>query len=101
MSSQTLIERLAVCSWSLQPQDPQDLIRKLQATGIYRVQLALDPLREMPGVWKSCAEQLGGNGISIVSGMFGCSGEDYSSLEAIRATGGIAPDETWATNWKN
>src|SRR5262245_42643351 len=101
MSSQNLIERLAVCSWSLQPQDPQDLIGKLQATGIYRVQLSLDPLRERRGVWGNCAEQLRRSGIDIVSGMFGCVGEDYSSLEAIRVTGGIAPDQTWAANWKN
>lgn len=30
--------------------------------------------------------------------MFGCLGEDYSTLETIRATGGIAPDATWAKN---
>jgi sugar phosphate isomerase/epimerase len=41
------------------------------------------------------------NGISIVSGMFGCVGEDYSSLESIRRTGGIAPDETWEHNLDN
>ena len=33
--------------------------------------------------------------------MFGCVGEDYSTLETIRQTGGIAPDATWEQNWKN
>jgi sugar phosphate isomerase/epimerase len=44
---------------------------------------------------------LAANGIAIVSGMFGCVGEDYSSLESIRLTGGISPDSTWEQNWKN
>jgi sugar phosphate isomerase/epimerase len=33
--------------------------------------------------------------------MFGCVGEDYSTLDTIRATGGIAPDETWEQNLEN
>ena len=33
--------------------------------------------------------------------MFGCVGEDYSTLETIRLTGGIAPDATWEQNWDN
>ena len=37
----------------------------------------------------------------MVSGMFGCVGEDYSTLESIRLTGGIAPDATWAENLGN
>jgi sugar phosphate isomerase/epimerase len=41
------------------------------------------------------------NGITIVSGMFGCVGEDYTTLDTIRATGGIAPDATWEQNWTN
>jgi L-ribulose-5-phosphate 3-epimerase len=98
---QSLVDRLAVCSWSLQPTKPQDLIKKLKATGVRRVQLALDPLRESPGVWGKTASLLRHNGITIVSGMFGCVGEDYSTLEAIRRTGGIAPDKTWEQNWLN
>jgi L-ribulose-5-phosphate 3-epimerase len=97
---QTLADRLAVCSWSLQPANPQDLIQKLQATGIHRVQLALDPLRESPDAWGGTAARLGDSGITIVSGMFGCVGEDYSTLESIRLTGGIAPDGTWEQNWE-
>jgi L-ribulose-5-phosphate 3-epimerase len=101
MKSHQLTQRLAVCSWSLQPVDPQDLVVKLQATGISRVQLALDPLREISEKWKRLPDLFAANGITIVSGMFGCVGEDYSTLESIRLTGGIAPDATWEQNWKN
>jgi sugar phosphate isomerase/epimerase len=95
------VARLAICSWSLQPTDPHDLVRKLKATGVSRVQLALDPLREKPDIWQNVAELLQASGISIISGMFGCVGEDYSTLESIRATGGLAPDATWEQNLEN
>jgi sugar phosphate isomerase/epimerase len=101
MNNNALTERLAVCSWSLQPARPQDLIAKLVATGIRRVQLALDPLRDAPDVWRNTTELLRQKNIAIVSGMFGCVGEDYSTLDTIRLTGGIAPDATWPQNWKN
>ena len=73
----------------------------MQGTGISRVQLALDPLRESPGVWGETPALFRQNGITIISGMFGCVGEDYSTLDTIRVTGGIAPDATWEQNWKN
>jgi len=101
IKNEPLVERLAVCSWSLQPTSPQDLITKLQATGIRRVQLALDPLRDNPAVWGATPELFHQNGLTVVSGMFGCVGEDYSTLDAIRVTGGIAPDTTWGQNWTN
>src|SRR6267378_1660621 len=101
MSATSLARRLAVCSWSLQPTSPQDLISKIQATGINRVQLALDPLRESPQLWDDTAALFRQNNLAIISGMFGTVGEDYSTLETIRATGGIAPDSTWEQNWQN
>ncbi len=101
MANLSLLARLAVCSWSLQPTDPRDLVSKLEATGLRRVQLALDPLRERPDVWRQTPELLRQNHIEVVSGMFGCVGEDYSTLESIRITGGIAPDATWAKNREN
>jgi sugar phosphate isomerase/epimerase len=101
MKNNSLSERLAVCSWSLQPASPAELAAKLESTGIRRVQLALDPLREAPGVWGETAALFRLKGITLVSGMFGCVGEDYSTLETIRATGGIAPDATWEQNWNN
>jgi L-ribulose-5-phosphate 3-epimerase len=91
--------RLAVCSWSLRPANPQDLIAQLQAVGISRVQLALGPLLDYPSVWNGAATLFHRNGIDIVSGMFDCVGEDYTTLETIRVTGGIAPDATWEQNW--
>lgn len=97
----SLVDRLAVCSWSLHPANPQDLAQKLRATDIHRVQLALDPLRISPEIWEGTERQLREQGISIISGMFGCVGEDYSTLETIRLTGGLARDSTWEQNWKN
>ncbi|MDB6023652.1 MAG: Xylose isomerase-like barrel [Pedosphaera sp.] len=91
---------LAVCSWSLRPTDPANLIQQLQAIGINRVQINLDPLREHPAAWGSLAEDFAKNGVTFVSGMFGTVGEDYSTLESIKRTGGIVPDATWEQNWR-
>ncbi|MDR3378678.1 MAG: sugar phosphate isomerase/epimerase [Verrucomicrobiae bacterium] len=101
MKAPSILDRLAVCSWSLQPASPDDLVQKLRATGIRRVQLALDPLRESPRVWGNVESLLHENNITIVSGMVRCIDEDYTSLESIRLTGGIAPDATWQQNIKN
>jgi sugar phosphate isomerase/epimerase len=101
MTDTPIENRLAVCSWSLQAATPQELAQRLQATGISRVQLALDPLREHPAVWGDSQAVLKQAGITIVSGMFGCVGEDYSTLDTIRQTGGIAPDDTWEQNLEN
>jgi sugar phosphate isomerase/epimerase len=96
-----IAQRLAVCSWSIQPTDPDNLVRQLQAIGIGRVQIALDSIRERPGVWGKIMEVFRRSNITIVSGMFGTVGEDYSTLESIRRTGGVAPDANWNENWRN
>jgi len=101
MKSSGILDRLAVCSWSLQPKHPQDLAQKLKKTGFRRVQLALDPLRLSPEIWDRTETILRTHGIQVVSGMAGCVGEDYTTLESIRRTGGLAPDATWKQNLKN
>ena len=101
MKAPYILERLAVCSWSLVPANPDDLVQKLRATGIRRVQLALDPLRASPKIWGDTEKKFREQGITVVSGMVGCIGEDYSTLNSIRLTGGIAPDATWEQNVKN
>ena len=97
----TFGNRLAVCSWSLQPATPEELLGKLDEIGIPRVQIALDPIRENPAVWGKFAELAKGRGVSMVSGMFGTVGEDYTTMESIKRTGGVTPDETWEQNWEN
>lgn len=93
--------RLAVCSWSLQPESPAQLVERLTATGIHRVQLNLDPLRAEPALWGDAPARLRDAGCEIVSGMLGTVGEDYTTLETIQRTGGIVPDTTWEENWRN
>jgi sugar phosphate isomerase/epimerase len=101
MKSPSILERLAVCSWSLQPASSGDLVEKLCVTGIRRVQLALEPLRASPKIWGDTEKIFREHGITVVSGMVGCLGEDYATLDSIRLTGGLAPDATWEQNVKN
>ena len=101
MTKHDLARRLAVCSWSLQPADPVALLDALAATGVARVQLALDPLRAEPAVWGRFPELARARGVEIASGMFVTVGEDYTSLDSIRRTGGVVPDATWDENWRN
>jgi len=101
MNTSSWLQRLAVCSWSLQPQTPQQLIDQLKSLGIPRVQIALDPIRTQPSTWRSCPDLFAKHGIEMVSGMFGTVGEDYSTMESIRLTGGLVPDSTWEENWRN
>ena len=90
--------RLALCSWSLGPRDPADLIARVRETDLNAVQLGLNPLHADPENWGDAIKQLQHAEICIVSGMFGTVGEDYSTLEAIARTGGVVPDEHWPEN---
>jgi L-ribulose-5-phosphate 3-epimerase len=94
--------RLGVCSWSLEPTSADDLMKKLAETGILRTQIALDSIRENKGgAWTDVAGKAKARGVTLVSGMMGTIGEDYTTLESIRRTGGVVPDATWPENWKN
>ncbi|RNC81649.1 MAG: sugar phosphate isomerase/epimerase [Phycisphaera sp.] len=90
--------RIGVCSWSLQPGSPDDLARKAGECGLSSVQLALEPL--LAGEWdlNETASVLRANGIQILSAMVQTKGEDYTTLNTIRQTGGLRPDEHWETN---
>jgi len=93
-------EQIGVCSWSLQATGPQDLAEKVNALGLKRVQLGLTPHRDDPGTWEGVQEILSESGISIVSGMFATFGEDYTTPETIRRTGGVVPDDDWDENFE-
>ncbi|MDB6054855.1 MAG: Xylose isomerase domain protein barrel [Verrucomicrobiales bacterium] len=94
-------QRLAVCSWSLQPSRPADLFNALELIGIPALQIALDPMRKSSDQWSGFKEECSARGVKLVSGMFGTIGEDYSTLDSIKRTGGIVPDEHWEANWKH
>lgn len=90
--------RIGVCSWSLRPSSARELAQRAAVTGVECVQLALDPVRT--GAWDE-AETVGvlsDAGLPIVSGMMATVGEDYSTLESIRETGGLRPDRHWLAN---
>ncbi len=105
-----MIGRIAVCSWSLRAGSGRELASLVRECGLTEVQLALDPLRQGGAVHGPDGEQaanwnldetvaaLRGAGVTVVSGMMACAGEDYASLETIEHTGGVRPTERWAAN---
>lgn len=90
--------RIGVCSWSLRPAGPEELVSRVRACGVQGVQLALDPIRT--GKWdeRRTIDAVWTGGLRLVSGMMGTVGEDYSTLETIRRTGGVRSDEHWPAN---
>lgn len=90
-----MTRRIGACSWSLKPESPANLAGKLGAVGVSVVQLALDPLRT--GAWSldETAATLTEAGVEIRSGMMAMRGEDYSTLDSIKRTGGVRLDEHW------
>ena len=89
---------VGVCSWSLRPETAADLADKVHASGLAAVQLALDPLRTGAMPRADVERELAGRSMHVLSGMMSMEGEDYTTLESIRTTGGIVPDGTWAAN---
>lgn len=90
--------RLGVCSWSCRARGPEELAAALRTVGVDAVQLHLDPLRT--GAWseEGTLRALAKAGVEIRSGMMGMEGEDYTTLETIRVTGGVRPSGTWMAN---
>lgn len=89
---------IGVCSWSLQPASAQDLVDKVRATGLDAVQLALGPDAVGGTSDTAVSSALVHAGIEIRSGMLAMHAEDYSTIDSIRRTGGVRPDEHWPAN---
>ena len=94
-------KQIGVCSWSLKPSTPQDLIDDLSKVGLSTIQLALSELVNEAEGWDDTPQQLADAGVHIISGMFGAKGENYSTLDTIRQTGGVILDSHWDANWAN
>ena len=99
-------ERQGVCSWSFR-KPLREVAAEMDRMGVKGIHLALGPFinpdkrhgeaedletlefvkaRVKSGEWK------------IMSTMIGTVGEDYTTLETIKKTGGIVPDEHWEAN---
>lgn len=91
-------KNLAVCSWSLQPTNPADLASKITQTGLHHAQLALDPLAQSEWNTDELLHSFADHNIHICSAMMTTIGEDYTTLETIKQTGGIRPDQHWEQN---
>lgn len=86
---------LAVCSWSLRL-DIAGVATAMGRLNIGYVNLALKPAFRDGG--QAYLDAVAQQRWTISATTIGFPQEDYSSLERIRATGGIVPDECWPEN---
>ena len=91
-------EQIGLCSWSMRPRDAAHMAAVMEELGVRKLQLGLVPHRDDAGLVDGVPEALARIGARVVSGMFGTLGEDYKTMETIRRTGGIVPDEHWEAN---
>ncbi|MBL7076814.1 MAG: sugar phosphate isomerase/epimerase [Kiritimatiellae bacterium] len=83
---------IGVCSWSLQA-ELDGVIGSVRSMGIDRLHLAVRGIDAA-----AVGAQLATNGIAVSCTMMDFPQEDYSSLEAIKLTGGVGPDDCWEAN---
>ena len=83
-------QTIGICSWSLK-NNLSEITAVLQETGVRSLHLDVAVADEF-------AEAIQQNGWSISATMLSFPQEDYSTLETIRETGGIMPDDVWESN---
>jgi len=86
---------VGICSWSLQ-QDIEQIVGSLQELTLDHIHLAVGPALESDG--QRYLDVIRAQTWTVSATMIGFDQEDYSTLESIKATGGIGPDEHWAQN---
>jgi len=87
-----------VCSWSLRPATPAALIEALRRLQLTAVQLDVSAVVWEPDTWGEACKLLRDEHVRIHSGMMRMAGEDYSTLDSIRLTGGVRPSDLWEQN---
>lgn len=99
-------DRIGVCSWSWRL-PMKDVAREMAKADVKGIHLALGPFiapDERHGAAEDAAalafvkEKIAKGEWVLMSTMVGTVGEDYSTLETIRETGGIVPDRHWEAN---
>ena len=99
-------DRIGVCSWSWRL-PLEGVAAEMEKAGVKGIHLALGPFIA-PDERHGAAEgekalamvkaKIASGEWVLMSTMVGFVGEDYSSLESIRRTGGIVPDRHWEAN---
>ncbi len=101
-------DRIGVCSWSWH-MPLKDVAKAMDESGVKGIHLALGPFISPDGrhggaeskeTWDFVKSQVKSGKWNVMSTMVGTIGEDYSTLETIKKTGGIVPDATWEGNKK-
>ena len=101
-------DRIGVCSWSWRL-PMKEVACEMEKADVKGIHLALGPFiapDERHGAAEDAAtlafvkEKIAKGEWVLMSTMIGTVGEDYSTLETIRETGGIVPDRTWEANKK-
>jgi sugar phosphate isomerase/epimerase len=101
-------ERVGVCSWSFQ-KPMKEVAAEMEKLGVKGIHLALGPFvnpdkRHGEAEGKEALDfvknQIKSGKWKLMSTMIGTVGEDYSTLETIKKTGGIVPDQHWEANKK-
>ena len=99
-------ERIGVCSWSFRL-PLRDVAAEMDKMGVKGIHLALGPFIHVDGRHGNAEsaetlafvkEKIARGEWNIMSTMIGMVGENYSTLETIKRTGGIVPDEHWNQN---
>ena len=101
-------DRIGVCSWSWR-KPLTEVAAAMDKAGVKGIHLALGPFiapderhgaAESKETWEFVKSQVKSGKWKLMSTMVGTIGEDYSTLETIKKTGGIVPDATWEGNKK-
>ena len=101
-------DRVGCCSWSWRL-PLKDVAAQMDKADVKGIHLALGPFIAPDGrhgaaegaeAWNFVKGKVKSGEWKVMSTMIGMVGENYSTLETIRATGGIVPDRTWAENRK-
>lgn len=105
-SAKVSAKRIGVCSWSWRL-PLKDVAAQMEKSGVKGIHLALGPFispdkrhgaAESAETFAFVKEKVSKGDWVLMSTMIGMVGEDYSTLETIRKTGGIVPDATWEKN---
>jgi sugar phosphate isomerase/epimerase len=86
---------IGVCTWSL-GNDFDKIASLSERTGLECVHLAIAPALGAGG--DKYLANVTKNNLTITATMINFPQEDYSTLESIKITGGIVPDDCWQTN---